>query len=545
MAVAKEAGPDTAHPDYDAALPQWQMMADVLAGEDAVKAAGAKYLPMFDETDQQEYERYKSRADFDEVTLRAVKAMRGFLFRKDPRLSAPGHDPGKPAVKRGQQQQNTPFDQFIEDATLTGKEFYDVAKDCATLVLDYGRGGSLIDWNEEEKQPFTVQYAAIDIINWRYERVNGRMMLTQIVLHERDPNLYDTKGNKSSASNNYDHVFHDQWRELRLEGNGVTQYLWRKKEAKGKEEFYLVQPPSQPMRGGKPLSAIPFVFHTADGPFGEYVCQPPLIPLARTNLSLYRTNADLENARHVLGMPTPYSCGFGDTSTPLFLGSTRAWSTDQTDAKCGFLALTGTEIQPLTDAVKEKQDKMAAFGARFLDTAGRAGGARSPEAFYTVALRQTAETASLTDISLALTQSLTDVLGWALWWSTSMATVADAREVVNYEINTDFIGMIMDAPTMTSLMGLYLQKGISFETLFARLQGADIIPSDRTVDEEKVLIQKGESMLLSLAARSVAPNGQVPPPAPGAPPPPAKPPPGKAPPPPARKPPAPIRKTAA
>ena len=33
------------HPDYDASLPGWLRARDVLAGEDAVKFAGEKYLP--------------------------------------------------------------------------------------------------------------------------------------------------------------------------------------------------------------------------------------------------------------------------------------------------------------------------------------------------------------------------------------------------------------------------------------------------------------------------------------------------------------------
>ena len=36
------------HPDYDASAAEWARARDVLAGEDAVKAAGVKYLPRLD-----------------------------------------------------------------------------------------------------------------------------------------------------------------------------------------------------------------------------------------------------------------------------------------------------------------------------------------------------------------------------------------------------------------------------------------------------------------------------------------------------------------
>jgi hypothetical protein len=39
---------NTTHPDYDAALSDWLRARNVLAGEDAVKSGGEKYLPRLD-----------------------------------------------------------------------------------------------------------------------------------------------------------------------------------------------------------------------------------------------------------------------------------------------------------------------------------------------------------------------------------------------------------------------------------------------------------------------------------------------------------------
>ena len=55
---------NTTHPDYDAMLPAWLRARDVLAGEDAVKAAGTKYLPRLDSQSDEEYAAYKGRACF-------------------------------------------------------------------------------------------------------------------------------------------------------------------------------------------------------------------------------------------------------------------------------------------------------------------------------------------------------------------------------------------------------------------------------------------------------------------------------------------------
>ena len=50
------------HPDYDASAALWSRARDVLAGEDAVKAAGEKYLPRLDSQSDEEYAAYKARA---------------------------------------------------------------------------------------------------------------------------------------------------------------------------------------------------------------------------------------------------------------------------------------------------------------------------------------------------------------------------------------------------------------------------------------------------------------------------------------------------
>ena len=46
---------NTTHPDYDFGLPGWLRARDVLAGEDAVKSAGEKYLPRLDSQSDEEF----------------------------------------------------------------------------------------------------------------------------------------------------------------------------------------------------------------------------------------------------------------------------------------------------------------------------------------------------------------------------------------------------------------------------------------------------------------------------------------------------------
>ena len=55
---------NSTHADYDAAAMEWSRARDVLSGEDAVKAAGEKYLPRLDSQTDDEFGAYRKRALF-------------------------------------------------------------------------------------------------------------------------------------------------------------------------------------------------------------------------------------------------------------------------------------------------------------------------------------------------------------------------------------------------------------------------------------------------------------------------------------------------
>ena len=80
---------NSTHPDYDATLPAWLRARDVVAGEDAVKAAGEKYLPCLDSQSDDEYAAYRARASFFNATARSAEAYIGLIFRRPPFVKLP------------------------------------------------------------------------------------------------------------------------------------------------------------------------------------------------------------------------------------------------------------------------------------------------------------------------------------------------------------------------------------------------------------------------------------------------------------------------
>jgi hypothetical protein len=155
---------NSTHPDYDANAAAWQRARDVFAGEDAIKAGREKYAPRLDCQDDAEYDAYLKRTSFFNATARTADGYVGLIFRREPTFKLPDGNNGVAAA----------LTEFVEDADMLGTSLSAFSKNLATEIINVGRAGTLIDWNQETAQrAYAVAYAAEDIINWHTERVNA------------------------------------------------------------------------------------------------------------------------------------------------------------------------------------------------------------------------------------------------------------------------------------------------------------------------------------------------------------------------------------
>jgi hypothetical protein len=131
---------NSTHGDYDAALPGWIRARELLAGEDAVKAAGAKYLPRLEAQSDEEYEAYEGRACFFNTTRRAADAFVGLVFRKAPFVRIPEVQGLKSKVEGPQSErraaESAPYQGGIAGAMA---RFCNDADMLGTSLFGYGR----------------------------------------------------------------------------------------------------------------------------------------------------------------------------------------------------------------------------------------------------------------------------------------------------------------------------------------------------------------------------------------------------------------------
>ncbi|TAK99641.1 MAG: DUF4055 domain-containing protein [Verrucomicrobia bacterium] len=469
---------DSTHSDYDANLSAWLRARDVLAGEDAIKTAANKYLPKLDSQSSDEFNAYRARASFFNATARTADGFVGLIFRREPTFKLPDNSAG---VGRA-------LAAFVEDADMLGTSLQAYAKNVVSEVIGVGRAGTLVDWEDQvEQRAYAVLYTAEQILNWRTERVNGRNVLTLVVLREVTT--------QSDAADPFADGETEQLRVLRLvpggkgaKGDAQTWTyqveLWQqgeKKSKRGKAEWVKTET-RIPLRLGKPLPLIPFVFH---GPRHSLpvVDKLPLADIIAVNLDHYRLNADYKHGLHFTALPTAWVSGF-DKSSTLRIGSSTAWVAETPGATAGFLEFTGQGLTTFERAMDRDERLMAVLGTRMLEAQKKVG-----ETAEAIELRQSGENSVLSAVSLSVSDSLTHVLRWVYWWNSTEETpeaIGDDRVLVT--VNSDFSTKGMASDEITAVVAAWQAGAISRETMFELFRKGEVLPAGRSNQEELRLV---------------------------------------------------------
>ena len=487
---------NSTHPDYDANLPAWLRARDVIAGEDAVKAGGIKYLPRLDCQSDNEYLGYKSRACFFNATARTLDGFLGLLFRRDPEVKLPDRHAGVGGALRV----------FTDDVDLMGTSLFTFCKGVAGEILAVGRSGTLIDWQaDKESRAYVVRYTAEDILNWQTQRINGRNVVTMIALRE-------VLADGQSGDDPFVVKQTESIRVLKLEvlPDGGTRYvveIWVRADGhRAKSQSFwmgnfwsrqMFGPPKSdwklaesrvPLRLGKPLPLIPFVFHGPRNALPD-VDKMPLADIIFVNLDHYRLDADYKHGLHFTALPTAWVSGFYKNAD-LRMGSSTAWVTEQVGAVAGFLEFQGHGLTTFENAQNRDEKLMALLGSRMLEDTKRVG-----ETADAIELRQAGENSVLMTLAISLSDSISQVLRWVYWWNStepfpdSWRSATGGNDPVLLQINTDFTAKGLTSLELTAIVSAWQAGAISQATLFDLFRKGEVLPTGRTDDEERHLLQ--------------------------------------------------------
>lgn len=464
------------HPDYAKYLPKWQRCRDVMAGQDAVHAAGERYLPKLKEQTPEDYRSYVKRANFYNASWRTVAGLAGMMFRKPPKQKIPD------GIKL-----------FLANINMQGVTFDQYSQDVATDVLEVGRIGLLVDHPaapvtadgtaptvaETEAlglRPTIQSYPAESIINWKFRNINNETVLSMVVLTEQFayPVGEGPPEDQSKKSTEFSEETETRYRVLDLDEND----LYRVRVFRIANNVDVLVTSVQPLMSGKAMIFIPFVFIGPDGTEAQLE-EPPLIDLVDLNLAHYRTTADYEHGIHFSALPTFFIAGYTAAvdatgkAEKIYLGSQSAIVMPDPQAKAGFAEVLNS-FKPHRENLDAKKQEMATLGARMLaDTS-----IRQVETFGATAIKHVAENSILAAIAISVSTGLTIALKWFSRW-------ASAGDAIEYDINRDFMPVQMDAPTLTALMAAWQGGALSTAELFDLFKRGDLIESDKTLEDHQ------------------------------------------------------------
>ena len=471
-------------PEVEKARPGWSLIRDCLDGQDAVKEAGIKYLPMPNPTDQSpeniaRYEAYKTRGVFVNMVGRTLGGMVGTAFSKPPIATLPeglmslyeNIDGG--AVSMDQQAR-----QVLSDALSVGR--------CG-LLTDYPttKGAVTRDKiNSGEVRPVIQFYFAEDVINWRYTVTNSLRLLTLLVLRES----YEVDGDEFKRDTAV------QYRVLRLANGAASTQVYR-------DGATGLQPISAPVpilqHDGKPFAYIPFEFvgsRNNDGGIDE----SPMRALSDLNIAHYRNSCDFEQMVFILGSPTTVIAGLSQSwvdevlKGKVVMGSTSALLLPE-GATAEYLQVN--ESQLALTAMEHKEKLAISIGAKLVNEGAVQRTAK--EATMDDASEQSTLLSAVVNVNAAYKRSLESAALFA-----GIALTEDA----GYELNTDFEIMQLDQASLAARVKMWTDGAITFTECRSILRRAGIA----TLEDEDAKAELEEEAAANLAAMGMEPGAMGP-----------------------------------
>jgi len=465
---------NTLHSEYSAWVDEWKDIRNAVLGGRFVRAEGTRYLPKPSGMNETAYAAYKLRAQFFGGTERTVTGLAGLALRKPPTVEIP-----------------TTIADWLEDVTGDGTTLEGFLSALSQEALITGRYGVLVDmptpsaFPDELLTPDLPQlagYTAEAIINWKTQKVNGKLALSLVVLQETT---------SKPGGDEFDDETVTQYRVLKLANNPdpeaqdqliyVVEVWEEDKRALGTHQSFRLMSQFVPTRSGQPLTFIPFVFVSNDG-ISSVPRKPPLTALASINYQDYRHSADFEDALYYVSRPTPYVTGYNAKGQTLTIGSSTAWVIPSAEAKVGMLEFQGLGLSTHIAQMEKNKQLMAVLGSRLLEEQP------STQETATAFQGRTASEHSKLELWVkSWSMGMSKALQMVAWWANATEEVRDPN--IYIEMNSDFISRKLGPQELTALVAAWQSSAISHDTLYYNLEQGEVAVPGIAAEVERERIQ--------------------------------------------------------
>lgn len=468
------------HSSVEAKAQQWQRIADVLAGPDALKSHERRetYLPRLpgqyiktiaeNGVQVDEYDGYVARAQ--PLTSRAQRAhngMVGMATRRDATVDVP--DLAVP---------------WLRNLTLDGCSVDDLVRLMVREAIAYSWGAIIVNFDDVLGRPYLRHLGHAAVTNWAREQVGGRMIPVQVVVREQ----YRERAEFGSRAAT-------QYRVFSLEDSGsvpvsdayplgavcVVQLYREQRSDDGATEWVPFGDPQTPMRAGAPLGEIPVLPYSAHAGLQWDPTKPPILELVDLILSHYRNSADYENLVHFAGAGNIlFGKGIAST-TKVRAGGSAAVIAEDSAADLKWVLTGGQGGEEIRKAMEDKRNEMAVAIARLL----LADEKRVAETEASQRIAFSGDDATLTDIVSSVEATLDEAMAWCVWWGSLADDLEAAREATGVKLNREFLTQSMTPGDLVQL-GLEVDAGrMSRRRLYYLAQRGGLAEPGWTWDDER------------------------------------------------------------
>ena len=449
------------HPLFDAGADSRQTWRDAIAGTEAFRLAGKRYLPQFPAEQDASWTTRLSIATFHNVTKKTLEAFCGLVFQKD--LSFADDVPESIAqLAENIDNKGNHINVFARDL------FEDSFAGYAAILVDSPtmQAGDLGEQRSLGLRPYWVKYSAENIINWDYQinAVSRKRELSMIVLKEMVTRRTGKFRRESVC----------QYRVLMLNGSSVAWELYEEvKDAHGKVSDYIIVGYGTIAK----QTAIPVAV------VGELGDEPPLMDLAYKNIEHYQDYSDYRSLKHKTAVPLLFTVNLD--GEPEAVGGD-VWFKCNDGGSVGWAVADPAALDAHEKGLENVKREMGQLGLAMLAGTGVKGDTTATETM----LDSIQETSAL---QVKATQ-LKDALELALGFTAKYLGEKDGGSI---ELGANWNQMVMSAQELASLASLFEQGLISKESIVWTLYKAGKLPPDVEVEDELKRIEDDEAAMAS------------------------------------------------
>jgi hypothetical protein len=496
--------------EYETLLDSWRKSRAFISGQDAVKAYDGTLdlmnfrnilIPFSTKMSHSQYKFYKAEAELPGITAEFSKMISGGLMRKPPTLEIEGFsDTDRASI----------LDWLKEEIGEDERDLMSFLNDCLSEEVQTNRSWIQVDYpkidpevfkkmTESEKRdikPYPILHKAEDVINWQISKINGRKMLTKVIIkvyeEEEDPSneFHPRIVQKIYVHKLENNVYRIAKYKEEDQTTNVPVVSGARQAPNADGRKFILEEVVTPLMHDNAIDFIPI------WPLnGNYDPEPPLLTaFIDKEAALYNKISRRNHLLYGAATYTPYVVS--DLSDDKFqsivdkgLGS---WFKLPLNSSANVLSTPTEALADMEKAIASGYEEIAKIGVRMLSP-------ETDQSGVALDIRNASQTAKLGNLSARVSQTMSQVFKFMIMWRFDLG---ELNFKINFKITDDFDNINKSIDWMRLITEWYQASLIPRSTWIMIAKNSDALPHNYDDEKGKEEIQKDEEAVMAAETAS-------------------------------------------